>query len=228
MSNLFVKNVTKSFGNTCVLKNISFDLSTGEVLGVFGRNGSGKSTLLKILYGTLKANSIDLYVDSKLIKISNVINDNNIAYLPQHNFLPRNLKVRSIIPLYFNEGDKQDKIFYAPRISEIANQKVSTLSLGELRYLEILLISQLNHKFIMLDEPFSMIEPLYLEIIKKLLVDLKQNKGIIITDHYYYNVLEISSKNILIKEGMMHTITNENDLVKFGYLSNKNDNIIYK
>src|SRR5690606_15094202 len=124
--------------------------STGDVIAIFGRNGSGKSTLLKILFGTQKANNIDLYVDNT--KIDNITPKSNlIAYLPQEPFMPKDLKVRDIIPIYFPDGDKQNKIFHSPLIHKIETQRVGTLSLGEQRYLEFLLIVNLNHPFILLD-----------------------------------------------------------------------------
>ena len=71
----------------------------------------------------------------------------------------------------------------------------------------------------MLDDPFSMIEPLYKEQIKKTLEALRTKKGIIITDHYYKDVFEISTRNLLIKEGKSYPINSLEDLRKQGYLS---------
>lgn len=220
MSILKVENISKKFGNKNILKDISFECKTGDIFGIFGRNGCGKSTLLKILFNIIKADSINVSMDSIPFDIKKVIFENKIGYLPQHSFLP-NMKVRDLIPMYFSEGDKQDKIFYAPNIHKITNQKTSTLSLGQLRYLEILLVSSLDHKFLMLDEPFSMIEPLYIEIIKDFLITLKEKKGIIITDHYYSDVLEITNRNIIIKNGLSHEIESENDLLSHEYLLSK-------
>jgi ABC-type lipopolysaccharide export system ATPase subunit len=90
--------------------------------------------------------------------------------------------------------------------------------LGERRYFEILLISRLPHQFLLLDEPFSMVEPLYQNSIKELLLDLKKEKGIIITDHYYRNVFEVSDRKMMIKDGKAIEIENEIDLIENGYL----------
>ena len=219
MNSLYIKGVHKSFKNNHVLKDISFECKTGEILGIFGRNGSGKSTLLKIIYGTMKSNAIQLQINSEIIKPKDIIKSKNIAYLPQDPFLPKSMKVRDIIPLFFNDGEKQDSIFYAPKISTFEKKKIGHLSMGELRYLELLLIGNLDHPFLMLDEPFSMIEPLYKEIIKNILMKLKEKKGIIITDHYYTDVIEITDYNFLIKDGMKIDINNLNDLEKHGYLN---------
>lgn len=124
-----------------------------------------------------------------------------------------------MIPIYFSEKEKQDAIFYDPLIAKLASQKVNTLSLGQQRYLEVLLFANLDHPFLMLDEPFSMIEPLYKMEIKEHLVHLKNKKGILITDHYYEDVLEITDKKLLIKDGNIHSITSKQSLKEIGYLS---------
>jgi len=213
----------KSFGEKEVLKNISFTCETGEILGIFGRNGCGKSSLLKLIFGALKANEIDMRINGVSLKPNEVITKKRIAYLPQHSFLPRNLRVRDIIPIYFQSQEKQDAIFYDPLIAQIAARRVEELSIGQLRYFQVLLIGNLDREFLLLDEPFSMIDPLYKDKICEFLEHLKQEKGIVITDHYYRDVLGISTKNIIIKDGINQVIHSEEELQKMGYLPRKLD-----
>lgn len=222
MHQLSVTGLTKTFGSKTILNDISLECSTGEIMGIFGRNGSGKSTLLKILFGTLKANAISLSINDTDLSVKEVIPQSKIAYLPQDSFLPKGMKVRDVIPLYFEDGDKQDKLFYRREIHRMANRAVGTLSMGEVRYFELLLVSHLNHPFLMLDEPFSMVEPLYKEKIKELLLELKVKKGIILTDHYYADVLSISNKNLLLKDGKLITVESENELAAHGYITAAN------
>ncbi|AWH73712.1 ABC transporter ATP-binding protein [Dokdonia sp. Dokd-P16] len=208
----------KNFGRKNILTDVSFNLSTGDVLGLFGKNGSGKSTLLKILFGTLKPTRLELSINDIFIAPKNIIPEQLIGYLPQESFLPKHLKVRDIIPLFHESGDAQDTIFRAPFIEKIASRKAGLLSMGEIRYLELLLVANLNHPFLMLDEPFSMIEPLYKDKIKEFLISLKAKKGIILTDHYYTDVLDVSTKNLILKNGVAHEIHTSQDLKDFGYL----------
>lgn len=216
---LQLHTVRKSFGKKAILKDVSFTLAQGEIISLFGRNGSGKSTLLKILFGTLKANAIQLQIDGKVISPKEIIPKQLIGYLPQDHFLPKHLKVRDVIPLFHEDGDDQDRIFRAPFVEKIAARKIGTLSLGELRYLELLLVAHLEHPFLLLDEPFSMIEPLYKEAIKSFLLSLKAKKGILLTDHYYRDVLDISDHHMVIVDGISQTAENIDDLKKLGYLS---------
>ena len=220
---LEVSQVSKSFKKKKILDNCGFHLKQNEILGIFGRNGSGKSTLLKIVFGTVKAQNGEIRINSTPIQPQKVIPQKWIAYLPQFNFLPQNIKVRDIIPIYFEDGDKQDRIFYAPKISTFETLKPSELSMGQLKYFEILLISNLNHPFIMLDEPFSMIDPLFKDLIKEHLISLKERKSIIVTDHYYNDVLQITDRNYLLKNGKMIDVANKSDLNQYGYLSKGNN-----
>ncbi|MDD4374636.1 MAG: ATP-binding cassette domain-containing protein [Bacteroidales bacterium] len=222
MSRLTINNVTKGFKNCPVLTDVSFYIETGEILGIFGRNGSGKSTLLKILFGTLRPDSIDAYLDDERYYPNQNIKFKNLAYLPQENFLPQDLKIRDVVPLYFQDGEIQNKILFDPRIAKLGNQRVGTLSHGEKRYIEILMITNLPQRFILLDEPFSMIEPLYQDAIKDLLTVIKNEKGIILTDHYYFDVLQLTDRNILIKEGKSIEVSGEKELAENGYLPKMN------
>ncbi|WP_075342013.1 ATP-binding cassette domain-containing protein [Tenacibaculum agarivorans] len=217
---LNITRLTKSFNTAMVLDDISLSCSTGEIIGIFGRNGSGKSTLLKILFGSLKPDHIHREINGKLFSQKKSISSKTIAYLPQESFLPKAKKVRDIIPLFFADGNIQDQIFYAPKISSFENRKVGNLSLGQLRYLELLLIGNLEHPFLLLDEPFSMIEPIFKDIISSFLIELSIKKGIVITDHYYEDVLKITHRNLLLKNGHLHSITNKSDLILNGYLTN--------
>lgn len=219
MDVLEINNLNKSFGEKVILRNFQLQCNVGDIVGIFGRNGTGKSTLLKAIFGTVKADNVEIKINSQIISQKNIIPSQKIAYLPQDSFLPKNIKVRAIIPLFFPNGEAQDQIFYAPKVASFENTKVGNLSMGELRYLELLLIGYLKHPFLLLDEPFSMIEPLYKEIIKNLLCELKATKGIILTDHYYYDVLEVASKNFIIKNGEKIEIKDKDVLVELGYLN---------
>ncbi len=219
MAILELHKAEKSFGNKEILKQVSFSVSTGEILGIFGRNGCGKSTLLKMIFGTLKASKIELSLNHQSLDPSKVILQKKIAYLPQHSFLPSNSRVRDVIPLYYQSQEEQDAIFYDAQIALISSKRIKELSMGQLRYLQVLLIGNLKRDFLLLDEPFSMIDPLYKDKISEFLIKQKEQKGIIITDHYYDDVLNITKKNILIKDGVCTQINTKEDLVKLKYLS---------
>ncbi|PHQ29239.1 ATP-binding cassette domain-containing protein [Leeuwenhoekiella nanhaiensis] len=228
MALLKVSCIQKNFGAKSILDEVHFELKTGKILGVFGRNGSGKSTLLKILFGTqtaeagrLKMNESYYPVRKNIWHKSRIIESQQIGYLPQFSFLPKGAKVWDVIPQYL-KGQEQDLVFQAPRMPKIAGRKVGELSMGERRYLEVLLIGNLDHPFLLLDEPFSMVEPLFKDLIHEFLVSLKAKKGILITDHYYHDVWQLSDRKMVLTSGKLTPITELEELIKAGYLRSIN------
>lgn len=219
MSTLKITGLTKSFGNKRILKNIDLEINTGEIFGIFGRNGSGKSTLFSILIGLLKAESVEISIDGTRISPQQIIPEKRIGCLPQQSCLPKGIRVRDCIPLFYTGGEQQDKIFYSKGVSRFENNKIGSLSQGELRYLEILLVGNLGHPFLILDEPFSMIEPLYRDYIRDFLLGQKEKKGIILTDHYYEDVLKISDKQYILKDAAINEIQDKKDLIAHQYLT---------
>jgi ABC-type multidrug transport system ATPase subunit len=221
---LQVNSIWHNFGNRNIFSDTSIECNTGEVIGILGRNGTGKSTLFKILFGTLKPDNITLHVDELLIRKSASFN-NFIGFDPQEIILPKGLKVNDLISIYIRDRYKQDRICSAYGIGNVQNERVRNLSLGQQRYLQFLLVLNLDHHFVLLDEPFSMVEPLYKDLIKKKLTEFKSHKGFIITDHYYLDVLDASDRFCLIKDEKIIPLSKSDDLVRFGYLSNQS--IIY-
>lgn len=221
MRTLELHNISKSFGEKQILKDVAITCKTGDIIGLFGRNGTGKSTLMKLVFGTLKADSIAINLNGKSISNKQIISKQTIGYLPQESFLPKNIKVRNVIPMFYNSSDEQDIIFHSPKVRSFDMKRVGDLSLGQRRYLEVLLIGNLEHPFLMLDEPFSMIEPLYKDEIKKLLKQLSSYKGILISDHYYDDVLHITNKNYVLKDANLHAVNSVEELQKFNYLKSR-------
>lgn len=216
---LKLENISKGFGRKPLLNEVFLEIDNNEIVGLFGRNGTGKSTLLKIIFGLLKPDSGIILMDGKDFPCRKNIPSGKIAFLPQDSFLPKNRKVREIIPLFFPNGNDQDQVFYAKGVADFCHKKIGDLSLGQLRYLEVLLIGNLQHPYLLLDEPFSMIEPVYKEYIQNFILTLKNSKGILLTDHYYLDVLKVSNRNLLLKDQGLLPIQNENDLITNRYLT---------
>ncbi|MBV5282084.1 MAG: ATP-binding cassette domain-containing protein [Paludibacter sp.] len=218
MSNLLeIDSVVKSYGLYDVLTDIYLKCKTGDIIGMLGRNGTGKSTLMKILFGTLQA-------DRKFIRIDGKVYDqpykaiNEICYLPQDSFLPKYMSVEKTSELYL--GKQQVANFLEDSILQKLNtSKISYLSGGELRYLEIKLLLHTDCKFILLDEPFNGVSPILVGEIKKLILKTSESKGIILTDHDYRNVLDVANQFCLIYDGGIKRIHDKQELVRWGYIS---------
>jgi ABC-type multidrug transport system ATPase subunit len=215
MHELHIDSVSKSFGANQVLTDIFISCKPGDLIGLLGRNGSGKSTLLKIIAGSLSADNKYIRVDGQ--NISSVSDSKGkIGYLPQDNFLPTHLKVNRIIDLFCKSDIGSLK--NSPHIKPFLNSKSKELSGGERRMLEILLIIHSGAQYILIDEPFNGVEPLYKEDVKNLLKGYSQEKGFIITDHDYKNILAIATKMMMLHHGSIKEIKADEDLIKWGYL----------
>ncbi|MDB5135927.1 MAG: transporter related protein [Mucilaginibacter sp.] len=218
MKNLLeVDSVMISFNDRKILSDCYLKCETGDIIGILGRNGCGKSSLLKIIFGTL-------FTYNKFIRINQKVyshpykHGNLIAYLPQHDFLPKNISIKKIINIYIANETGKEKITSDPRLKNHLKKRISELSGGELRYLEIMLLANLDVKFILLDEPFSKVEPLYKQVITNLIMEYRSTKGFIITDHDYTNIIAASDRIILITNGVCKPINTPSELEHWNYV----------
>jgi len=215
MSKLFADSIVKSYDNRTILTDVFLSCKIGEVKGLIGRNGSGKSTLLKMIFGVENADYKHVKVNDKLIKKTSDCKG-LINYLPQKHFLPNGIKVKTIINLFLEKKYRQ-KLISNEFIEPLLNRTSQQLSGGQRRIIEILLIIHSNSKFILLDEPFNGVSPLLKEYIVECIESVKQEKGIIITDHDYENVLSLADKIVFLKDGYLRGIKDRSLLLELGY-----------
>lgn len=215
MSRLFVDSITKSYNNRVILSDVFLSCEIGEVKALIGRNGCGKSTVLKIIFGVEKAESKFVKIDGKLIKSTSDCKG-LISYLPQKHFLPNGVRVIKIINLFLEERYRE-KLLSNKFIIPLLNRTSQELSGGQRRIIEILLLIHSNSKFILLDEPFNGVSPILKEYIIECIMEVKNEKGIIITDHDYENVLNIADNIIFLKDGYLRAIKEKSQLTELGY-----------
>ena len=209
-------SIVHNFGTRNLLSDVYLKCQTGEIIGLLGRNGSGKSTLLKIIFGSLPADLKHVRIDGKIYH--QAFGHQLIGYLPQDSFLPANLSLHQIIDIFIPSKANRSHIKENERIKFHLKKPGSQLSGGELRYFELLLLLHLDVPFLLLDEPFSGIEPIYKEHIKALLKTYKQEKGFIITDHDYRHIIEVSDRIILLTNGACKSIKNLRELEDLKYV----------
>jgi ABC-type multidrug transport system ATPase subunit len=213
---LEIDSIQKSFDNKNILSDVYLKCETKDVIGLLGRNGSGKSTLLKIIFGITSADFKFVRIDGNVkTKTKDLLDE--ISYLPQDSWIPKGFSVKKAIQL----SVPKEKIleFYSDEIiGTMLDKKVSHLSGGELRYLEIKIILNNSSKFVLLDEPYNGLSPLMVEKVNELIAVNSKTKGIIISDHNYENVIKVSTKLVLLKEGKAHHLLSKNELIEKGYL----------
>lgn len=214
---LEVDSIVYGFTNERMLiSDCYIHCATGDIIGLLGRNGTGKTTLFKLIYGTL-------YTPNKFIRINKKVykypyKSRMIAYLPQDSFLPKNISVRRLFYLLAIQDKKIEQLIAFERIQNILSSQISSLSVGIRRYLEVLVVLYMDHPFVLLDEPFSGIEPLYVAELKLIIKAVSKTKGIILSDHNYRSVLAISTQIILLKNSVCIQLADANLLQEHGYL----------
>jgi ABC-type multidrug transport system ATPase subunit len=216
MTGLHVDSVRKEIGERQILNDVFISCKTGEIVGLLGRNGSGKSTLLKIIFGTVTAEHKFVSIDGVQIR-SLYDNRNRLQYLPQDSYLPNHIKIRSLINC-FCTAENAAVLMENSLVKPFLQKKTEQLSGGERRMIEILFMLHSGATYLLFDEPFNGISPLHIEILKDLIKTHAKDKGFIITDHDYRNVMDISSRIVLMSDGNTRAIKEFNDLIDFGYL----------
>ena len=214
---LEIDGVLLEINNKPILSNIYLQTKTNLVTGIFGRNGAGKSSLMKVIFGALDC-EYSLRVDSKSIKSVNKRND-FISFLPQFNFIPNSLSIKQT--LYYFELNSNIFETILPEFINKTKMKIGELSGGQRRFIELYIILFSKSKFALLDEPFSQLSPLQIEKAKELILKTKSKKGILITDHLYNHILDISDTNYILKDGKSYVVNSLLDLEELGYIKVK-------
>ncbi len=219
MPELYADSIYKSFRGKPILTDIFLRCRKGEIIGLLGRNGAGKSTLLKIIFGCLEAENKFILANGK--PVTGMMNRvNRINYLPQHTFLPDHVKIRNLIKLLC--GRKGMEIIAENKmIGPLLSKKSRQLSGGEKRLVEIFAIIYSKADYILIDEPFNGISPLFRNDIKLALREQSNQKGFIITDHDYHNIMDIAGRLILLHDGGLKEIRSHADLQSLNYLPGK-------
>lgn len=210
-------SVFKYFGDREILTDCFVRCKTGEVIGILGRNGCGKSTFMKIIFGTLSSHHKYVSINGKKYDAPYKVKG-LMAYLPQQNFLPDLLTVKAAIRLYADSNSDKRNMLADEYILPHLSKNIFSLSGGERRYLEILLLVNSPAKFILLDEPFNGLDPLVKEKIVALIRVYRTTKGFIITDHDYRNIIATSDRIILVTNGVFKNIKALEELETLHYL----------
>lgn len=219
MNTLEVDSIRLSFSSFSseqrILTDCYLSCVSGEIIGILGRNGCGKSSLFKIIFGSLEPTNKFIRINGEVC--SKPFKKKLVGYIPQVNIFPKELSVAKLLKFIF-DNNKPEAIYENKRIASMLKTKIRNLSGGELKYLEVLTMLHMDHPFILLDEPFSGVEPIYQKEIQALLRSNPQNKGILLTDHNYRNILEVSDKLYLLREGVLRQVTDFAELEFFGYV----------
>lgn len=233
--NLTVKNIVKSYDEKIAVDDISFEVTSGETVGILGPNGAGKTTLFYIIAGLIRSDSGTLSLSEAELNDKSISERTimGLSYLPQESSIFRGLSVQQNIYAALEQRKDLDKKGKQSKLSELLeefnlNQFSETLGIklsgGERRRTEIARSLASNPKFILLDEPFAGIDPLAVSDLKDTIRSLNaQNIGVLISDHNVRDTMHICSKVLVVNQGKIiangePSEISQNDLVKEVYL----------
>lgn len=233
--NLTVKNIVKSYDEKIAVDDISFEVSSGETVGILGPNGAGKTTLFYIIAGLIRSDSGTLSLSEAELNDKSISERTimGLSYLPQESSIFRGLSVQQNIYAALEQRKDLDKKEKQSKLVELLeefnlNQFSETLGIklsgGERRRTEIARSLASNPKFILLDEPFAGIDPLAVSDLKDTIRSLNaQNIGVLISDHNVRDTMHICSKVLVVNQGKIiangqPSEISQNDLVKEVYL----------
>ena len=233
--NLSVKNIVKSYDEKIAVDDISFEVTSGETVGILGPNGAGKTTLFYIIAGLIRSDSGTLSLSGAELNDKSISERTimGLSYLPQESSIFRGLSVQQNIYAALEQRKDLDKKGKQSKLVELLeefnlNQFSETLGIklsgGERRRTEIARSLASNPKFILLDEPFAGIDPLAVSDLKDTIRSLNsQNIGVLISDHNVRDTMHICSKVLVVNQGKIiangqPSEISQNDLVKEVYL----------
>jgi lipopolysaccharide export system ATP-binding protein len=214
MSTLRTDNLTKSYSGRTVVRGISLEVSSGEVVGLLGPNGAGKTTTFYMTVGLTAPDRGRVILDD-----ADVTDDpmyvrarKGIGYLPQEPSIFRGLTVEQNLVAILETLDvpaaerrqRARDLLAELNLTPLAAARAYTLSGGERRRAEITRALVMSPRFMLLDEPFAGIDPIAVTDIQKIIFHLKQRGiGVLVTDHNVRETLRITDRAYIVNDGMI-------------------------
>lgn len=215
MSTLSVSHLAKSYKRRQVVKDVSLDVSQGQVIGLLGPNGAGKTTTFYMIVGLVNSDKGQIYLDDTDLTLLPMHERarRGIGYLPQESSIFRKLTVRDNLMAILEtrkalsaveREEKVDALLEEFNIGHIANSLGMSLSGGERRRVEIARALAADPTFILLDEPFAGVDPISVLDIKKIIEHLKNRGiGVLITDHNVRETLSVCEHAYIVSHGQL-------------------------
>lgn len=222
---LELKNITKSFGTKKVLKDINFEVESGVSLGILGRNGAGKTTTIRILMDVFPQDEGTILVNGKEINR----NELKFGYLPEERGLyPKKKVMEQLIYFTMLKGiSNKDAIksinYWLERLSmsEYKNKKLETLSKGNQQKIQLIAAIAHNPDIIVLDEPFSGLDPVNSKILKDVVKEeIKSGKIVLFSSHQMNYIEEFCDNILIINNGKVVLYGNLKE-IKHNYVRDK-------
>jgi|TARA_B110000240_G_C13376008_1_gene400345 lipopolysaccharide export system ATP-binding protein len=213
MAVLKATHLAKSYNSRQVVRDVSIEVSTGQIVGLLGPNGAGKTTTFYMIVGLVPLDKGDIYIDQQNLTLQpmHVRARQGIGYLPQEASIFRKLTVYQNLMAILQtrkelskeqQEQQADALLDEFNINHIRNSLGMSLSGGERRRVEIARALAADPDFILLDEPFAGVDPISVNDIKKIIQHLRdRGLGVLITDHNVRETLDVCEKAYIVSHG---------------------------
>ena len=227
---LELKNISKEFGSKKAVNKLSFKVEKGEILGIVGRNGAGKSTTFRMILDIIKPTDGEILYNNK--KITREVLD-KFGYLPEEGSLIPSYTVLELCEYYgalklMDISEIRTKlIFWLEKfnITEYLNKKIKDLSKGNRQKIQFIVSNLHEPEFLILDEPFSGLDPISVEELKKCILELKaQGKTIIFSSHRMEHIEELCDEIVILNKGDTLIKGNLKEIIKNYEINGKKNN----
>ncbi|WP_022941221.1 ABC transporter ATP-binding protein [Psychromonas hadalis] len=222
MSILTVEHISKSFGAFQAVKDVSFEINQGEIVGFLGKNGAGKTTLMRIITSFLAPSSGRIFIDGDDITKNSLTIREKVGYLPETPPLYMNMTVFQYLKFAAEikgiSSKKQTikiaKVLEECNLEEVKQKTISTLSKGYKQRVGIAQAIIHEPKLLILDEPMSGLDPLQIQQVLALISNQREQRTVLLSTHTLTEMEKIAQRILMIKSGQLvideslHTLLN--------------------
>lgn len=215
-----VQQLSKSYGSEKALKNVSFSIGSGEVVGFLGPNGAGKSTLMRILTTYLSPDEGTALVNGHDVKAEPMKVKRSVGYLPENNPLYSDLYVKEYLSfqcgIHKTGRQRIDEVVEQLGLRDHASKKISQLSKGYKQRVGLAAALLHDPEVLILDEPTTGLDPNQLAEIRELIREIGKTKTILLSTHIMQEVEAMCDRVLIINKGTLVTDTKLKDLITEG------------
>lgn len=206
---IIAQNISKYFGKIAALKNVSFEIAKGEIVGFLGKNGAGKTTLMRILTSYLPPTSGKVLIAGQDIERNPLAIRRKIGYLPENPPLYLNMTVREYLKFAARLKDiparetraRIDKVLDDCRLLYVQNRLIAHLSKGYKQRIGIAQAIIHEPEVLILDEPTSGLDPAQIQQVRKLIKDIEHKRTVLLSTHILSEIEQIARRILIINRG---------------------------
>jgi len=205
------QHVTKYFGDFTAVKNVSFEINKGEIVGFLGQNGAGKTTLMRILTSYLPASSGTVLINGEDVTSRSMTIRKNVGYLPETAPLYVNMTVKDYLKFVAEIKDvpvkqqrlRVDKVLEECQLTDVQEKIIGILSKGYKQRVGIAQAIIHEPKILILDEPTSGLDPIQILQVRSLIKNLRNERTVLLSTHILSEIEQIAQRVLIIRSGQI-------------------------